>query len=97
MLFKAIGVAVLFAVPGTIFGLIFMSSTFYQRMYGEGKLRKVVGLPFLIAIAVGLSLFALDMRYDYETSSQAYVIIAGIIFFIGLGVGYSLEGHTGKK
>ena len=97
MIFKAIGIAVLVAVPGTIFGLIFMSSPFCQRMYAESKLRKVVGLPFLIAIAGGLTLFALDMRYDYETSSQAYVIITVIIFFIGLGVEYSLEGHNGKK
>jgi hypothetical protein len=97
MLFKAIGIAVLVAVPGTIFGLIFMSSPFYQRMYAESKLRKVVGLPFLIAIAVGLSLFALDMRYDYETSSQAYVIITVIIFFIGLLFGYSSERSNNKK
>ena len=97
MLFKAIGIAVLVAVPGTIFGLIFMSSPFYQRMYGESKLRKVVGLPFLIAIVVGLSLFALDMRYDYETSSQAYVIITVIIFFIGLWIGYSSQQSNNKK
>jgi hypothetical protein len=97
MIFKAIGVAVLIAVPGTIFGLIFMSSTFYQRMYAEGKLRKVVGLPLVVGPVIGFCSGALDNRYHFDIPLEAYFIIALIISSIGLWVGYSSERYTGKK
>ena len=97
MIFKAIGVAVLIAVPGTIFGLIFMSSPFYQRMYAEGKMRKVVGLPLAIALAIGVCSWTLDNRYDFEIALEIHFIIAFIIFFIGHWIGYSSERSNGKK
>jgi len=97
MIFKAIGVAVLIAVPGTIFGLIFMSSPFYQRMYAEGKLRKVLGLPLVIALAIGVCSWTLDNRYDFEIALEIHFIIAFIIFFIGHWIGYSSERSNGKK
>ena len=97
MIFKAIGVAVLIAVPGTIFGLIFMSSTFYQRMYAEGKLRKVVGLPLGIGPAIGFCSWALANRYQFDTPLETHFIIAFIISSIGLWIGYSSERSSGKK
>jgi hypothetical protein len=97
MIFQAIGVAVLIAVPGTIFGLIFMSSPFYQRMYAEGKIRKVVGLPLAIAPSSGICSGALANRYQFDTSLEIHFIIAFVIFFIGLWIGYTSERHTGKK
>jgi hypothetical protein len=97
MLFKAIGIAVLVAVPGTIFGLIFMSSPFYQRMYSEGKLRKVAGLPLAIALAILATSLALDNRYHFDTPLETYFLISGAIFFIGLWIGYSSQRSNNKK
>ena len=97
MLFKALGVAVLIAVPGTIFGLIFMSSTFYQRMYSEGKLRKVVGLPLAIALAIGSCSWALDNRYHFDTPVETHFLISFAILFIGLWIGYSSQRTNNKK
>ena len=97
MLFKAIGIAVLVAVPGTIFGLIFMSSPFYQRMYSEGKLRKVAGLPLVIALAILATSLALDNRYHFDTPLETYFLISGAIFFIGLWIGYSSQRSNNKK
>ncbi|MCS5534157.1 MAG: WD40 repeat domain-containing protein [Candidatus Poseidoniaceae archaeon] len=97
MLFKAIGLAVLVAVPGTIFGLIFMSSPFYQRMYAESKLRKVVGQPLIIALAIGGCSWALDNQYNFDTPLEAHFLITFAILFIGLWMGYSSERSNNKK
>ena len=99
MLFKAIGIAVLIAVPGTIFGLIFMSSPFYQRMYAEGKLRKVLGLPLVIAPAIGLCTWALNERYELIGSDnyEFYLLLTLIVFSIGHWVLCSSERSNGKK
>jgi hypothetical protein len=97
MLFKAIGVAVLISVPGVIFGLIFMSSPFYQRMYAEGKLRKVGGLPLAIAFVIGSCSLALANRYNFDTPLETHFLISFAILFIGLWIGYSSERSNDKK
>jgi len=99
MLFKAIGIAVLIAVPGTIFGLIFMNSPFHQRMYAEGKLRKVLGLPLVIAPAIGLCTWALNERYELIGSDnyEFYLLLTLIVFSIGHWVLCSSERSNGKK
>ena len=74
-----------------------MSSPFYQRMYAEGKIRKVVGLPLAIAPTSGICSGALANRYQFDTSLEIHFIIAFVIFFIGLWIGYNSERYTGKK
>jgi multisubunit Na+/H+ antiporter MnhG subunit len=97
MIFMVIMGAVLISVPGVIFGLIFMNSTFYQRMYAEGKMRKVAGIPLAFAFALGACSWALDNRYNFGMSLENHILISFIILIIGLRIGYSSQQSNNKK
>ena len=97
MIFMVIMGAVLISVPGVIFGLIFMNSPFYQRMYAEGKMRKVAGIPLAFAFALGACSWALDNRYNFGMSLENHILISFIILIIGLRIGYSSQQSNNKK